>query len=342
MDGFGARRIRARPVHLSLLDGRTHSRSANDRSRCRASLNRLVTNQLADLVGFDTTRVIALPDGRNVWTVQDAFLAPTPGARQSSLRPPTGFAHNALIVQQGTCFTTVHGPITPGSHCSVADASYVGGDLTATCSRWYWPMSGGLDHLGRLVVFYVEMLNERGSGAAATAHPVATWVARFNSATFDILSFAPAPASAADIVYGAAVESDASFSYLFGWSYDQFNLPDPTSPPPSQMFVGRVPRGRFDVQPTYWNGVDWVANRAAAVPISISPDGAANPGSRQVPLGAISRLRWQFPRPQTRCGRGNTPQMAQVAPNQVLKFSKYRLGVGPRWPWYFEPRAPLP
>ncbi len=242
-----------------------------------ASLNRLVANQLADLVGFDTTRVIALPDGRNVWTVQDAFLAPTPGAHPSSLRPPTGFAHNALIVQQGTCFTTVHGPITPGSHCSVADASYVGGDLTATCSRWYWPMSGGLDHLGRLVVFFVEMLNESGSGAAPSAHPVATWVARFNSATFDILSFAPAPASAADIVYGAAVESDASFTYLFGWSYDQFNLPDPTSPPPSQMFVGRVPLGRFDVQPTYWNGVDWVANRAAAVPISISPDGGANP-----------------------------------------------------------------
>jgi len=24
------------------------------------------------------------------------------------------------------------------------------------------------------------------------------------------------------------------------------------------------------------------------------------------------------------------------------KFSQYRLGVGPRCPWYFEPRAPLP
>ena len=24
------------------------------------------------------------------------------------------------------------------------------------------------------------------------------------------------------------------------------------------------------------------------------------------------------------------------------KFSKYRLGVGPRWPWYFDPVAPLP
>jgi len=26
------------------------------------------------------------------------------------------------------------------------------------------------------------------------------------------------------------------------------------------------------------------------------------------------------------------------ATDQRRKFSKYRLGVGPRWPWYFEPR----
>ena len=29
-------------------------------------------------------------------------------------------------------------------------------------------------------------------------------------------------------------------------------------------------------------------------------------------------------------------------PRVYGKFSKYRLGVGPRWPWYFEPVAPLP
>ncbi len=85
------------------------------------------------------------------------------------------------------------------------------------------------------------------------------------------------PPLVADIVYGAAVESDASFSYLFGWSYDQFNLPDPTSPRPSQMFVARVPIGRFDQQPTYWNGVDRVATRAAAVASSTTPHGASNP-----------------------------------------------------------------
>jgi hypothetical protein len=34
--------------------------------------------------------------------------------------------------------------------------------------------------------------------------------------------------------------------------------------------------------------------------------------------------------------------LVQNSDSYDLKFSKYRLGVGPRWPWYFEPRAPLP
>ena len=241
-----------------------------------ASLNRLIGNQLADFAGFDTTRVIALADGRAIWTVQDVFIAP-PGTRAASLRVPTGFAHNALIVQEGSCFTTMHNPVTPGDPCSVADASYVGGDTTATCSHWFWPLSGGLDQLGRIAVFYVEMVNEAGSGAAPSAHPVGVWIARLDPSTLGVLSFTPAPVSSANVVYGSAVESDASFSYLFGWSYDQFNLPDPSSPPPSEMFVARVPVGRFDQQPRYWNGTDWVASRASAVAISSTADGASNP-----------------------------------------------------------------
>jgi hypothetical protein len=242
-----------------------------------ASLNHLITNQLADFAGFDTTRVIALPDGRYVWTVQDVFISSTPGQRAVSLRVPTGFAHNALIVQEGNCFTTLHGSITPGDPCSVADASYVGGELTATCSHWFWPLSGGLDQFGRLAVFYVEMANENGSGAAQSAHPVAVWIARFHPATLALVSFNPAPVSTGNVVYGSAVESDSTFSYLFGWSYDQFNLPDGTSPPPSKVFVARVPVGKFDQQPTYWTGAAWVAARSAAVAINTTPDGASNP-----------------------------------------------------------------
>lgn len=238
-----------------------------------AHLNSLFANQLGDLVGFDSPHVIALPDGRNVWTVQDAFISPT---RTSSLRPPTGFAHNALVVQQGNCFTTIHGPVTEGEHCAVADASYVGADMTATCSHWFWPLSGGQDQSGRVAVFYVEMVNENGGGAALGAHPVAVWLARFDAATFDLVSFAPAPASAANVVYGMAVETEGDYSYLFGWSYDQFNLPDGGSPSPANVYVARVPVGQFDVQPRYWDGDDWVASRSAAAPIDSEPTGLAN------------------------------------------------------------------
>ncbi|MGZ4678815.1 MAG: hypothetical protein ACXV98_11440 [Ilumatobacteraceae bacterium] len=267
---------------VGLVTGSPSEVRAASRTECAggtdtAHLNSLIANELGDLVGFDTPHVIALPDGRDVWTVQDAFISAHPGVRSSSLRPPTGFAHNALIVQDGNCFTTLHGPVTPGEHCAVSDASYVGQDMTATCSHWFWPLGGDLDQLGRLAVFYVEMANDTGSGAAPGARPVSVWIARFDSATFDLLSFAPAPASAGDVIYGSAVQSDSSFSYLFGWSYDQFDLPDPTSPPPSKMFVARVPVGRFDLQPAYWNGAAWVASRAAAVPISTDPAGASNP-----------------------------------------------------------------
>jgi hypothetical protein len=282
MGGRAACLLTTAVVALGLTWTSTQVAHAETHTECvagtdTASLNQLIANELADLVGFDTPRVIALPDGRKVWTVQDAFISATPGARSSSLRPPTGFAHNALVVQEGNCFTTLHGLVTPGEQCSVSDASYVGQDLTATCSHWFWPMSGGLDQLGRLAVFYVEMVNETGAGAAPGAHPVAVWVARLDAATLDLISFAPAPDSAGDVIYGSAIDSDTSFSYLFGWSYDQFDLPDASSPPPSQMFVARVPVGRFDVLPMYWNGIDWVPDRSAAAAINEAPSGMSNP-----------------------------------------------------------------
>ena len=37
-----------------------------------------------------------------------------------------------------------------------------------------------------------------------------------------------------------------------------------------------------------------------------------------------------------------SPHFRHGARDQLRKFSKYRLGVGPRWPWYFEPRADEP
>jgi hypothetical protein len=42
------------------------------------------------------------------------------------------------------------------------------------------------------------------------------------------------------------------------------------------LFVARLPVGRFDMQPQYWNGSAWVANRAAALAVSTDQSGLAN------------------------------------------------------------------
>ena len=61
-----------------------------------------------------------------------------------------------------------------------------------------------------------------------------------------------------------------------------------------RLFVARVPLGRFDLQPTYWNGVGWVASRAAAVAISTRPARCHQPDAteadrRDVDLGGQGR-----------------------------------------------------
>ena len=242
--------------------------------RSAPELNALFGNQVGDIAAFDSPTVLQLPDGRALWLLQDAFIAPS-SAPVASLRPPTMFAHNAAFVQEGDCFTVLHGPTTPGPHCSVADGSLIGNGSIATCSRWFWPMGAGIDANGAPTVFMGEYSNPLGGGAAPPAALVGVWLATLHPDTLEVLSMQPAPDAGSDIAFGHWVESDDSFSYLFGWSRDQFNLPDLSSPPPSQVFLARVAKGRFDTTPQYWDGTTWTNDRAAAAPIADTP-GRAN------------------------------------------------------------------
>src|SRR5881275_2600780 len=113
MGGRWARALTLALVVTGLAITSPRVASADSSTQCAAgtdtaSLNNFIANEVADLVGFDTARVIAMSDGRYVWTVQDAFVSAMLGSRSSSLRPPTGFAHNALVIQDGNCFTTLH------------------------------------------------------------------------------------------------------------------------------------------------------------------------------------------------------------------------------------------
>ncbi len=236
-----------------------------------AELNQLFAGQVDEYVGLDALRAYPLPDGRVLWLFQDAFYSPT-GAAMSTLIDAR-FAHNAALIQTGSCFRALHGPSSPGDQCpNPGRASYVGGEQTLNCSRWFWPMGGAMGVDGLLNVFYALVGNATGKGAADGAAPDGVWLARIDPVSLAVVSFAPAPDDDGRVLYGWSVESDGDYSYLFGHSYDQFNLPDATSPRPNRTFLGRVDRGRFEQSPTYWNGSGWVADRAQAQPVLVGPE----------------------------------------------------------------------
>jgi hypothetical protein len=246
------------------------------------SMNAVFGGQVDEYVGLDALRDFPLPDGRTLWLFQDAYFSPS-GARLGSLLP-AHFAHNAALIQTGTCFRAIHGPTSAADRCPGAGtASYVGGALTIDCTRWFWPMGGAIDSDGYLAVFYALFGNITGRGANTGAAADGVWIARIDPTTLQVVSFVPAPNDNGTLLYGWSVETDGAYSYLFANSYDQFNLPDHASPAPGKNFVARVPAGHFEREPEYWNGGGWSTDRAAAQPI-VDASGAsagASPYSMQ-------------------------------------------------------------
>ena len=67
----------------------------------------------------------------------------------------SGFAHNAALVQTGTCFTLLH----RGS--ASRPSSFEPGEGEAPLHRWWWPLGGELEGT-RLRVFWAEMVRDEG------------------------------------------------------------------------------------------------------------------------------------------------------------------------------------
>lgn len=216
--------------------------------------------------GGDYQRVYALPGGRNLWLFQDMFFS-----NDNDLRDTLDdAAHNAGLVQTGTCWTLVGGPRM---------RNYIGSSLTTPLYRWFWPMDGEVGADGALWIFMAEMKNPNGTGATWGARPVGTWVARVHPTTLQVLSFAPAR-NAGTRLYGWSVVSNATHSYLYGHCYRQFiNRVDGVGQfdagcMPS-TYLARVPKGQFNAAPQYWNGTRWTTNRHGAAPVMTR--GHANP-----------------------------------------------------------------
>lgn len=215
--------------------------------------------------GGDYQHAYALPDGRVLWLFQDLHFS---NDEQLGL---TDAAHNAGLIQSGGCWEILGG----------RGLDVVGDDLTVDSRRWFWPLDGEVGRDGDLWIFFAEMDNPNGNGAAAGAVPVGTWLARLDPETLHVESFERAPDGSARL-FGWSVVSDDRWSYLFGYCNRQFANGDgalsgfDASCTP-HTFLARVPLGDFLASPTYWNGSGWTASPAAAAPVSTRA--TANPMS---------------------------------------------------------------
>lgn len=220
----------------------------------------------AGYAGGDYQRVYPLPDGRKLWLFQDMFFSADNDLRDSLDMA----AHNAGLVQNGTCWSIVGGPRMN---------NFIGSAQTTPLRRWFWPMDGEIGHDGALWIFMAEMYNPNGTGATWGAAPVGTWVARIDPSSLAVLSFAPAR-DGSNRMYGWSVTSDDDYTYLYGHCYRQFvNVANSTAQFDSacmpHTYLARVPKGRFDLMPNYWNGGNFTPNPFIAKPLMTR--GAANP-----------------------------------------------------------------
>ncbi|HTH05297.1 MAG TPA: hypothetical protein VL916_05480 [Ilumatobacteraceae bacterium] len=216
--------------------------------------------------GGDYQHVYALPDGRNLWLFQDMFFS-----ADNDLRDSLGAAaHNAGLVQNGSCWSMLGGP---------GMKNYIGSSLTTPLRRWFWPMDGEIGADGALWVFMAEMRNSRGTGAGYGALPYATWVARIDPSSLAVLSFVPA-ADAGTRLYGWSVTSDNDWSYLYGHCYRQFlynvnSVGQFDSACMPHTYLARVPKGQFGAARQYWTAGGWSNSPNDAKPLMTR--GAANP-----------------------------------------------------------------
>lgn len=234
--------------------------------------------------GADYQRTIALPDGRTLWLFQDMF-APT--------RTGGHHIHNGAAVQDGACFDLLHG----GSYSS--PAPFLFGADTARYRRWFWPLGGTMGADESLYVFMAEM-HERSAEYLGHTEPAATWMARLDPSTLQVIETRRAPNSSAAL-YGWSVVDHGDHTYLYAHCYRQFGFDPLVFTEPivymhdlscaDRVTVGRVPRGELWATPGYWDGSTWTSDARRAVPViprssdrRINPTQVHHDGTRFVAL----------------------------------------------------------
>ena len=211
------------------------------------SLDAFFAERRGPVLGWDYQHVYALGGDRYLWLFQDVFIDQSGAA---STLGQSSFVHNAAVIQQGRCFRLLH-----GGTAERPQPFEVGGGVTP--ATWFWPM-GGEVHDGRLQIFWVKMVKDQFDPSPPDGlgwHPTETWLATYDPNTMARLDFRRATNSGVTPIYGYAVASDATHTYLFGNSFEQ-NLAreggywrGPHSA--TRMYLARVPRGQLLGSPEY-------------------------------------------------------------------------------------------
>ena len=232
-----------------------------------AGLSTFFGQPLGPIQGFDGPRIYPLGDGRYLWILQDTFIDYVGG--QTSFAH-MNYANSTAMIQDGTCFTALQ-------RGSTTDAqSFELGDGLVTFDRYFW-LGGGMVVGDTLQMFWMEMIRDKKTKRTKfdgpDFYPTRTWLATYDVATMKRISFVPAPNDGVFPVYGYHVASEGQWTYLFGNSYLQ-NLGREGGYPKgphsaTNMFIARVPFGKLDAQPEYWDGQGgWVDSAFASVPYS--------------------------------------------------------------------------
>jgi hypothetical protein len=232
-------------------------------STSAADLDEFFSGRMGPVLGHDYQHVYPLGEDRYLWLFQDTFVDQSGAADELD---EADFTHNAAMVQKGDCFTLYQ----RGS--ATSPTSFEPGTGEQLLTKWFWPLGG--ERAGdRLYVFWAEMTRDPdpSPGNGLGWHPTSTWLATYDAETLQRLEFAPAPNAGATPLYGYAVASAGTHTYLFGNSYDQ-NLDrqggwDAGPLSATRMWLARVPRGQLEAAPQYRTAAGWSSNPAAARPI---------------------------------------------------------------------------
>lgn len=226
------------------------------------TLNAAFAARIDGLSGADYQRAIPLPDGRTLWTLQDAFI--------DRHGRPERLVHNVAVVEERGCFSLLR------SGTAADPTPWIGAATTDHFHHWFWPLGGTVTPDGTIAVFVAEMI-ERGPRYLTHTEPVATWLATVDPSSLKVITLEPATDPGPQL-YGWAVASDQAYTYLYGHCYRQFGFGflghDPCT---SSVTVARVAGHDLRSPMQYWDGRRWTTDPATAANIApeVGPDGTA-------------------------------------------------------------------